>query len=167
MAVHIYTQTIHRTTQITTNLEDCGTCPIFASFILAFTLQLKKKHGKTSVRVRKTSEYSIHITRTPTHYKTYTHTHTYTLQNPHIHTHTTKPTHTHTLKNNIKPPQYKLKQTQCKLYSNEMNQERVSGTHWIGGLVVPIVGLHVLDKGNTSCFCRVSNYDFSVVQLVG
>jgi hypothetical protein len=60
--VHIYTQTIHRTTQITTeqqtittNVEECGPCFGFASFILAFALQLKKKHGKTSVRVRKTS----------------------------------------------------------------------------------------------------------------
>ena len=49
--VHIYTQTVHRTTQITTNLEECGPCPIFASFTLAFALQLRKKHGKTSVRV--------------------------------------------------------------------------------------------------------------------
>ena len=57
---HIYTQTIHRTTQIqtihrttqiTTNLEKCGPCPIFASFTLAFALQLRKKHGKPSVRV--------------------------------------------------------------------------------------------------------------------
>ena len=70
--VHIYTQTIHRTTQITTNLEECGPCLIFASFTLAFVLQLRKK----PVRVRKTSEYSVHITKTPTHYKTYTHTHT-------------------------------------------------------------------------------------------
>jgi len=59
--VHIYTQTIHRTTQITTNLEECGQCPVFASFTLAFAFQLMKKHGKsqsghkTSVRVRKTS----------------------------------------------------------------------------------------------------------------
>ena len=57
--VHIYAQTIHRTTQrttqITTNLEECGPCPVFASFTLAFALQLRKKHGKTSVRVRKTS----------------------------------------------------------------------------------------------------------------
>jgi hypothetical protein len=52
--VHIYTQTIHGTTQITTNLEECGPCPVFASFTLAFALQLRKKHGKTSVRVRKT-----------------------------------------------------------------------------------------------------------------
>jgi len=49
--VHIYTKTIHRTTQITTNLEECGPCPVFASFTLAFALQLRKKHGKTSVRI--------------------------------------------------------------------------------------------------------------------
>ena len=64
MAVHIYTQTIqknntnnNRTTQITNNGEECGACPVFASFTLAFALQLSKKHGKTSVRIRKTSGY--------------------------------------------------------------------------------------------------------------
>ena len=36
-------------------MEECGPCPVFASFTLAFALQLRKKHGKTSVRVRKTS----------------------------------------------------------------------------------------------------------------
>jgi len=45
----------NRTTQITTNVEECGPCPVFASFTLAFALQLRKKHGETSVRVRKTS----------------------------------------------------------------------------------------------------------------
>jgi hypothetical protein len=67
VTVHIYTQTIHRTTQIITNVEECGPCPVFASFTLAFALQARKKHGKisvrvrkTSVRLRKTSEYSIH-----------------------------------------------------------------------------------------------------------
>jgi len=52
--VHIYTQRIHRTTQITTeqqkkttNLEERVECPVLASF----ALQLKKKHGKTSVGV--------------------------------------------------------------------------------------------------------------------
>jgi hypothetical protein len=58
--VHIYTQrihritqiqTIHRTSQITNYLEECGPCHIFASFTLTFTLQPRKKHGKTSVRV--------------------------------------------------------------------------------------------------------------------
>jgi len=55
VAVHIYTQIIHRTTQITTNVEERGPCPVFASFTLEFVLQLRKKHGKTSVRLRKTS----------------------------------------------------------------------------------------------------------------
>jgi hypothetical protein len=58
--MHIYTQTIHRTTQSTqtihrttqlTNWEECGPCPVFASYTLAFALQLRKKHGQTSVRV--------------------------------------------------------------------------------------------------------------------
>ena len=48
--VHIYTQKIYRTTQLT-NGEECGPCPIFASYTLAFALQLRKKHGKTSFRV--------------------------------------------------------------------------------------------------------------------
>jgi len=58
--VHIYTQTVHRTTQSTqtihrktqlTNWEECGPCPVFASVTPAFVLQVRKKHGKTSVRV--------------------------------------------------------------------------------------------------------------------
>ena len=59
--VHIYKQTMHRTTQSTktiywtrhfTNVEECGPCPIFGSYYtLAFALQLRKKHGKTWVRV--------------------------------------------------------------------------------------------------------------------
>jgi len=64
--VHIYAQTLHRTTKVTTvvgrlsgiqtqsgqtNWEECGPCPVFASYTLAFALQLRKKHGKTSVRV--------------------------------------------------------------------------------------------------------------------
>jgi hypothetical protein len=32
-------------------LEECGQCLVFASFTVAFALQLMKKHGKTSVRV--------------------------------------------------------------------------------------------------------------------
>jgi hypothetical protein len=48
--VHIYTQTTHRTSQFT-NLEECGLCPVFARYTLAFALQLRKMHGKTSVRV--------------------------------------------------------------------------------------------------------------------
>jgi hypothetical protein len=40
----------NKTDQIT-NLEECWPCPVFANYTLAFALQLKKKHGKTSVRV--------------------------------------------------------------------------------------------------------------------
>jgi len=55
--VHVYTQTIHGTTQNKqyieqhNNLEECGPCPTLASYNLAFALKLRKKHGKTSVRV--------------------------------------------------------------------------------------------------------------------
>jgi len=53
--VHIYTQTIHRTTQSTqtmhrttqfTNKEECGPCPVFARYTLAFDLQLRKSTEK-------------------------------------------------------------------------------------------------------------------------
>jgi len=33
------------------NWEDCEPYPVFASYTLAFALQLRKKHGKPSVRV--------------------------------------------------------------------------------------------------------------------
>jgi len=67
--VHIYTQTVHRTTQSTqtiqrttqlSNWEECRLCPVFASYTLAFALQPRKKHGKTSVRVAK--EYQQWLT---------------------------------------------------------------------------------------------------------
>jgi hypothetical protein len=32
-------------------LEECGPCPDLASYTLAFASQLRRKHGKTSVRV--------------------------------------------------------------------------------------------------------------------
>jgi hypothetical protein len=47
--VHIYIQTIHRPTQLI--WEECGPCPGFTSYTLVFAVQLRKKHGKTSVRV--------------------------------------------------------------------------------------------------------------------
>ena len=59
--VHIYAQTIHRTTQFT-NQEECGPCPVFARYTLAFALQLRKKHGKTSVRVAGECQLAKNIT---------------------------------------------------------------------------------------------------------
>jgi hypothetical protein len=32
-------------------IAKCGPCPVFESYTLAFALQLRKKHRKTSVRV--------------------------------------------------------------------------------------------------------------------
>jgi hypothetical protein len=99
----------NRTTQIQTNVEECKPCPVFVSFTLAFALKLRKKHGKTSITVRKTS-VRLRKTSVKVQY-TYYQKHS---QNPHKHTHykTHSYTHTriHTLQNNTKPPQYKLKQ---------------------------------------------------------
>jgi hypothetical protein len=53
------TQTIHRTTQLI--LEECRPCPVFASYTLAFALQPRKKHGKTSVRVAEQERTYIKI----------------------------------------------------------------------------------------------------------
>jgi len=63
--VHMYTQTIHRTTQIrtlhntinyrttqiTNQIVECGRCPLFASYTVAVALHVRKKYGETSVRV--------------------------------------------------------------------------------------------------------------------
>jgi hypothetical protein len=38
-------------------MGECGACPVFASYALAFASQLRKKHGKTSVRVAEQQEY--------------------------------------------------------------------------------------------------------------
>jgi hypothetical protein len=97
VAVHIYTQTIHRTTQIQTNVEECGPCPVFASFTLAFAFNWGKSSEKTSFRVRKTS-----VTLQYTYYQKHPHitkpSQAHTLQNPltHTHTHARARAHTHT-----------------------------------------------------------------------
>jgi hypothetical protein len=57
--VHIYTQTIRRTTQIQTNVEVCGPCPVFASFTLAFALQLREKARKNLSLL----SYKLHMKR--------------------------------------------------------------------------------------------------------
>jgi len=61
ITVHIYTQTIHKITQITANLEECGPCPVFESYTLAFALQLRKPQSGYE---KPQSGYSIHITKT-------------------------------------------------------------------------------------------------------
>ena len=82
--VHIYTQTIHRTIQNkkyieTQQLEECRPCPDLASYTLAFALQPRKKHGKTSVRVaaskNKQTKISIKLGCHPVAVVQYTFTH--------------------------------------------------------------------------------------------
>jgi hypothetical protein len=108
--VHIYTQTIQRSTQIEANLEECGPCPIFANFTLAFALQLTKKHGKTLVRVRRTS---VRVRRTSVSVRK---TSEYSVQLP-KHAHITKHPHTHTKPTDYKTiasfPRQKLLQSSC------------------------------------------------------
>jgi hypothetical protein len=88
-STHLHTNNIYnntnnnRTTQVTTNVEEWGPCHVFESFTLTFTLQLRKKHGKTSVKVKKNFSQSTAyiLPKHPhkhTYYKTQTHTHTHT-----------------------------------------------------------------------------------------
>jgi len=51
VAVVQYTFTHKQYIEQHNNLGECGPCPNLASYTLAFALQLRKKHGKTSVRV--------------------------------------------------------------------------------------------------------------------
>jgi hypothetical protein len=55
--VHIYTQTIHRTTQLI--WEGWVPCPVFASYTLAFAIQLRKKHWNTSVSVAEECPWAL------------------------------------------------------------------------------------------------------------
>jgi len=74
----------NRTTQIRTNLEECGLCHVFASFTLAFALQLRKKHGQNLSQGRR--RVLVYILPEYPHVTKPTHTHIHTLQNPPTHT---------------------------------------------------------------------------------
>jgi hypothetical protein len=80
-----YNTNNNRITQIQTNVEECGPCPVFVSFTLAFALQLREKHGKISVRLRKTS-VKVHYTYYHKHLHITKPSQTHTLQTPLIHT---------------------------------------------------------------------------------
>ena len=115
-------------------MKECGPCPVFASFTLAFALQLRKKHGKTcqgkknlsQAKKNLSNEYSIYITKTPTHYQTppHTHTHTHTHIHTHTHTHITKPYKTTTVQ---------ITQTQCKIYP-KLSKGLNCRYRWLRGL---------------------------------
>jgi hypothetical protein len=48
---HLHTNSTHNAEK--GKFRKCGPCPFFASYTLAFALQMRKKHVKTSVRVAK------------------------------------------------------------------------------------------------------------------
>jgi hypothetical protein len=75
-------------------LEECWACPVFANYTLAFALELRGKHGKTSVRVAEEIQ-SIRIIKTHTH--TDTHARAPAHTRTHTHTHITKPFKTTTV----------------------------------------------------------------------
>jgi len=83
-------------------------CEFYPGIYLTIDEKARKNLSQGSRRVL------VYILPKPTHYKTYTHTHTHTHYKTHIYT------LTHTLQDNIKPPQHKLKQTQYKIYPNEV-----------------------------------------------
>ena len=59
--VHIYTQTVHRTTQLM--WEERAPCSVFASYTLAFALQLRKNLSQGSRRVAvgtMKTQYRVH-----------------------------------------------------------------------------------------------------------
>jgi hypothetical protein len=85
--------------------KSASRAPSLRVFTLAFALQLRKTHGKTSQCKRNLSQVNKNLRVQYTYYQD-----THTLQNRHKHTHYKTHTHTHTLQNNIKP-QYKLKQS--------------------------------------------------------
>ena len=69
------------------------TVPRLVSLTLAFALQLRKNHGKTSVRVVKA--YFYPLPKHPHNYNTH-HTHIRIITKSSTHPYITKPTHTHT-----------------------------------------------------------------------
>jgi hypothetical protein len=92
--------------------KSAGRPPFFASFTLAFALQLRKKHGKTLVKVRKASvrlrKTSVRLRKTLVRVQYTYYQNTHTLQNPHTHTHTHSHINTHITK------QYKNTTVQIK-----------------------------------------------------
>ena len=95
--------------------------PRLVSLTLAFALQLRKKHGKTSVRVVKESCYPL--PKHPHNYNTH-HTHTNNITKSPTYPNSTNPTHTHThtLQIYTKPPQYNFKQLQYTINQTVINK---------------------------------------------
>jgi hypothetical protein len=79
----------------------CGPCPVFASYTLAFVLQLRKKHVKTSVRVdEKCPDIPVTVVQYTITHKQYTEQHNeteYTELNIHNNNNTQANNRTHNI----------------------------------------------------------------------
>jgi hypothetical protein len=111
ITVHIYTQTMHRTTQITTNLWRVWAMPRLCEFYSGICLTTEEKAQKNLSQGKKNlsqgKKTSIRV-----QYAYYQNTHT--LQNLHTHTHKHMPTHTHTHTHTHITKQYKSTTVQIK-----------------------------------------------------
>jgi hypothetical protein len=94
-STHLHTNSTQNTeygTYITIKGKEigkCGPCPVFASYTPAFALQLRKKHGKTSVKVvEKCPDIPVAAVQCTFTHKQYTEQHNeteYTERNKHNH----------------------------------------------------------------------------------
>jgi hypothetical protein len=82
-----YTEYRERNIHNNKKFGKCGPCPVFASYALAFALQLRKKHGETSVRVvEKCPDIPVAVVQYTFTHKQYTEQHNeteYTERNIH------------------------------------------------------------------------------------
>jgi hypothetical protein len=141
-STHLHTDST-QTTQITTEIkqqlmwESAGRAPSLRVFCPGICLTTEGKARKNHIQGKRNfsqvnknlSQSTVYILPRYPHITKPTQTHT--LRNPHTHTHT----YTHTLQNNIKPPQYNLKQTQYKIYPNEIQHHPIwnsSGCYLLG-----------------------------------
>jgi hypothetical protein len=82
VAVVQYTEYRERNIHNNKKIGKCGPCLVFASYTLAFALQLRKKHGKPSVRiVEKYPDIPVAVVQYTFTHKQYTELNTYNNEN--------------------------------------------------------------------------------------
>jgi hypothetical protein len=109
-STHLHTDsTQNNTKQII--WKSAGRAPSLRVFTLAFALQLREKHGKTTVRVRETS---VRLLKTSVRVQYTYYQDSHALQIRHKHTHYKTHTYAHTLTPTITKQYKKTTTVQCK-----------------------------------------------------
>jgi hypothetical protein len=93
----------NRTTQVKNNVEECGPCPVFASFYPGICLTTEEKARKDHSQGKRNfsqvnknlSQSTVYILPRHPHITIPTQTHTLQTPSPHTHTHTHTHTHKH------------------------------------------------------------------------